>query len=43
MVELSTLFTPHSDLQLDHAFYINDRGEIAARGCCPTAIFVRSC
>jgi probable HAF family extracellular repeat protein len=32
MVELSTLFTPHSDLQLDHAFQINERGEIAARG-----------
>ena len=32
MVDLSTLFPPHADLQLDHAFYINDRGEIAARG-----------
>jgi probable HAF family extracellular repeat protein len=32
MVDLSTLFPPHPDLQLDHAFFINDRGEIAVRG-----------
>jgi probable HAF family extracellular repeat protein len=32
MVDLSTLIPPNPDLQLDHAFYINDRGEIAARG-----------
>jgi len=31
-VDLSTLIPPNPDLQLDHAFYINDRGEIAARG-----------
>lgn len=32
MVDLSTLFPPHADLQLEHAYYVNDRGEIAARG-----------
>jgi len=32
MVDLSTLIPPNHDLQLDHAFYINDRGEIAVRG-----------
>ncbi|HWZ81590.1 MAG TPA: hypothetical protein VNW47_03135 [Terriglobales bacterium] len=32
MVDLSTLIPPNRDLQLDHALYINDRGEIAARG-----------
>ena len=32
MVDLSTLVPSNPDLQLDHAFYINDRGEIAARG-----------
>jgi probable HAF family extracellular repeat protein len=32
MVDLSTLIPPNPDLQLDHALYINDRGEIAARG-----------
>lgn len=32
MVDLSTLIRPNPYLQLDHAFQINDRGEIAARG-----------
>lgn len=32
MVDLSTLIPPNPDLQLDHAFQINDRGEIAVRG-----------
>ena len=32
MVDLSTLIPLNPDLQLDHAFYINDRGEIAVRG-----------
>ena len=32
MVDLSTLIPSNPDLQLDHAFQINDRGEIAARG-----------
>lgn len=32
MVDLSTLIPPSPDLQLTHAFYINDRGEIAASG-----------
>jgi probable HAF family extracellular repeat protein len=32
MVDLSTLIPPNPDLQLDHGFQINDRGEIAVRG-----------
>src|SRR5713226_2848604 len=32
MVDLSTLVLPNPDLQLDHVFQINDRGEITARG-----------
>jgi probable HAF family extracellular repeat protein len=32
MVDLSTLIPANPDLQLDHAFQINDRGEITARG-----------
>jgi probable HAF family extracellular repeat protein len=32
MVDLSTLIPSNPDLQLDHAFQINDRGEITARG-----------
>ena len=32
MVDLSTLIPTNPDLQLDHAFQINDRGEITARG-----------
>jgi len=31
MVDLRTLIPPHPDLQLDHAFQITDRGEIAVR------------
>jgi len=32
MVDLGTLVPPITGMQLDHAFQINDRGEIAARG-----------
>src|SRR5260370_8199527 len=32
MADLSTLIPPHPDLQLDHAFQINERGEITTRG-----------
>jgi probable HAF family extracellular repeat protein len=32
MVDLSTLISPNPDLQLDHVFQINARGEITARG-----------
>ena len=32
MVDLSTLIPSNPELQLDHAFQINDRGEITARG-----------
>ena len=32
MADLSALIPPNPDLQLDHAFQINDRGEITARG-----------
>ena len=32
MVDLSTLIPANPGLQLNHAFYINDRGEIAASG-----------
>jgi len=32
MADLSTLIPPNPDLQLDHAFQINERGEIAVRG-----------
>jgi probable HAF family extracellular repeat protein len=35
MVDLNTLIPPNPDLQLTHALYINDRGEIAAEGSFP--------
>ena len=38
MVDLNTLIPPTSGLQLTHALYINDRGEIAAQGNFSTGV-----
>ena len=35
IVELNTLITPASDINVDSASFINDRGEIAAIGVLP--------
>jgi len=39
MVDLNTLITPTPGLQLTHALYINDLGEIAAEGNLPSGDF----
>ena len=36
MVDLNTLVDPPSDIYLDDAVFINDRGEIVANGFTPT-------